>query len=150
MTWLPAVAPGASSLARVFGLCPAAYARFRELDVALWDPAVLDPVLLELCQLRVTALIGGHAEPRGAATAEQVAALPAWPTSPRFGPVARAALAFAERFVLDPHAVIDDDFAALRAHLDAPAIATLVLGIAVFDATARFTAALGVAPESPG
>ena len=58
----------------------------------------------------------------------------------------RACLGFAEQYVLDPHGITDGDVAALRARLGTPAVAMLTLGIAVFDALARFQVALGVVP----
>jgi alkylhydroperoxidase family enzyme len=158
MTWLPTVAPGATPLDRVFGLRPTAYARFRALYGTLWDGDVLDPVILELCRLRVGMLLGcegetrlRHEKARAAGLDEaSVAELGRWPASRRFTPAQRACLAFAERYVLDPHGITDDEFAALSAHLGPPALATLALAVAVFDALARFRLALGVAPAADG
>ncbi len=62
MTWLPETASGATPLDRVFGLRPDAYARFREMYAGLWDPAVIDPALLELCRLRIATVLGCDAE----------------------------------------------------------------------------------------
>ena len=148
MTWLPAVIPGPTPLDRVFGLCPEAWERFRELQARLWDPAVIDPRLLDLCRLRVGMLVGGAAERPSCVSEAQAADVARWPTSAHFTERERACLSFAERYVLDPHGITDDDFAALRAELAPAAIAMLTLGIAVFDALARFQAALGVAPAA--
>ena len=150
MTWLPETAPGRTPLDRVFGLRPVAYERFRELYAGLWDASVIDPALLELCRLRIATLLGCDAELRirhGGARLDEarVAALAAWPTSPLFGDAERSCLAFAEQYVLDPSRVTDADFGALRRHLDPPAIATLTLAVAVFDALARLRLGLGVA-----
>ncbi len=148
MTWLPRTAAGTTPLDRVFGLRPAAYARFRELYDALWSQTALDPVVLELCRLRVATLLGCDGEPAGTPglSAARVAALPQWPTSPLFDEAERACLGFAEQYVMDPHGVTDEHFTALQAHLAPAAVATLVLGLAVFEALARFRVALGVEP----
>jgi alkylhydroperoxidase family enzyme len=154
MTWLAETAPGATPLDRTFGLRPDAYARFRELYGGLWDPAVIDPRLLELCRLRIATILGCGGEravrfedaTRAGVTEDDLVALPAWPSSLAFSPAERAAIAYAEQYVMDPHELTDDHFAALHEHLDEPALATLSLAVAMFDALARFRLALGVEP----
>jgi alkylhydroperoxidase family enzyme len=157
MTWLAETAPGATPLDRTFGLRPDAYARFRELYGGLWDPAVIDLRLLELCRLRIATIVGCDGERAvrfsdavdAGVTEADVAALPAWPSSPRFSPAERAAIAYAEQYVMDPHELTDEHFATLHQHLDEPALATLSLAVAMFDALARFRLALGVEPIGP-
>lgn len=157
MTWLAETAPGATPLDRTFGLRHAAYARFRDLYGGLWDPAVLDPRILELCRLRIATILGceteravryGDAAAAGVDEAT-VAALPQWPTSPAFSAGERACIAFAEQYVMDPHELTDAHFEDLHRHLDAPALATLTLAVAMFDALGRFRLALGVEPLGP-
>ncbi len=152
MTWLPDTAAGATALERVFGLRPEAHARFQALYAELWRTG-LDPTLLELCRLRIATLLGCDAECRvrhPAAVLDQATIddLPRWPTSPRFDARRRACLAFAEQYVLDPHAIADADVAALRLELGDGGVAALTLGIAVIDALVRFRLALDVA-EAP-
>jgi AhpD family alkylhydroperoxidase len=87
---------------------------------ALYEAAwsVVDPVLLELCRLRVAKLLGCDDEQgvrteaaRAAGLDEAtIADLPAWPTSERFGRRERACLAFCEQFVIDV-AGMDDGLA---------------------------------------
>jgi alkylhydroperoxidase family enzyme len=158
MTWLPETAPGATTpLDRCFGLRPVAYERFRELYGGLWDPAVIDLRLLELCRLRIATIVGCDGERAvrfsdavdAGVTEADVAALPAWPSSPRFSPAERAAIAYAEQYVMDPHELTDEHFATLHEHLDEPALATLSLAVAMFDALARFRLALGVDSVGP-
>jgi alkylhydroperoxidase family enzyme len=157
MTWLPETAPGATPLDRTFGLRPAAYDRFKELYGGLWDPAVIDPRVLELCRLRIGTILGSTAErairfadAADAGVSERdVAQLPRWPTAAEFTDCERACIAFAEQYVIDPHELTDAHFDALHEHLDAPALATLTLAVAMFDALARFRLALGVEPVGP-
>ena len=114
------------------------------LYAELWDGGV-DPVTLELCRLRMATLIGSTAdmatrEPRAAAaglTEEQVEDLPAWPTSNRFTDAQRAALGFAEQYVIDAHGFTDEDMAGLHDHFTDPQLATLTTACATFDALAR-------------
>jgi len=113
---------------------------------------VLSPVLLELCRLRIAALLACEAEQslrdRNALSAglteEKIAALAGYATAPAFSRMERACIAYAEQYVLDPHALTDADFADLRSMLGSKEIAALTLAVAVFDATIRFRLALGI------
>jgi alkylhydroperoxidase family enzyme len=158
MTWLGGSAPGASTpLDAVFGLVPTAYARFRELYGGLWDPGAVDPRVLELCRLRIATVLGCDAERAVRYTAGRdaglteadVEALPRWYEDDRFGPGARAAIGFAEQYVIDPHGLTDEHFTALHAQFDERALATVTLAVAMFDALTRFRLALGVEPVAP-
>jgi alkylhydroperoxidase family enzyme len=157
MTWLPESAAGPTPLDRCFGLRPAAYDRFRELYGGLWDPTVLDPRVLELCRLRIATVLGCAAERAirfddatdAGLTEADVAELPRWPSSPAFTEAERAAIEYAEQYVMDPHGLTDDHFGALHRHFDEPALATLSLAVAMFDALTRFRLALGVDPVGP-
>ena len=90
---------------------------------AAWE--AVDPVLLELCRLRIAALLGCDAElssPTPAAVAagldaERVETLSRWPTSPLFGRRERACLAFTEQFVIDVAGLDDDTAGAVREQL---------------------------------
>jgi alkylhydroperoxidase family enzyme len=154
MTWLPESAPGATPLDECFGLRPAAYERFRELYGGLWDPTVISPRILELCRLRIATVLGSDSErairyevaAAAGVTEADVAELPRWPGSPAFTECERGCIAFAEQYVMDPHELTDEHFATLHEHLDDPAIATLTLAVAMFDALTRFRLALGVDP----
>jgi alkylhydroperoxidase family enzyme len=123
---------------------PTGAAQLAALYAELWDAGV-DPVTLELCRLRMATLIGSAAdlavrEPRAVAaglTEELVAALPDWPTSPRFSDAQRAALGFAEQYVIDAHGFTDADMIAMHDHYTAPQLASLTTACATFDALAR-------------
>lgn len=151
-TWLPTDVDGATTLDRVFGLTPTAYAAYRRLEEALWDRALLDPALVELCRLRVAQLVGcgaeltvRHDEARAAGLAEaKIDELRQWPTSSHYTDADRAVLNFTEKFVIDASSVDDDDCAAVRAQLSDPEIAALTTAVAMFDAMARFQVALGI------
>jgi alkylhydroperoxidase family enzyme len=131
---------------------PAIRARYDELEAELWQRGGVSPTLLELCRLRIAHLVGdtaGHARRTPQALAaglddDVIAALPQWPTSPRFDQVQRAALSFAESFVIDAHSVTDAQCAELNRCLTPPELATLTTAVALFDAMSRFDVALGV------
>src|SRR5215207_317535 len=104
----------------------AVLANHREVRRALaeaWD--AVDPVVLELCRLRVAMLLGCDAElaertPAAVAAGLDEAAvdhLPRWTASPAIGPAARACLAFTEQWVVDVAGMDDATVAPVREHL---------------------------------
>lgn len=119
---------------------------YERFDQQIWAEGVLDPVLLELCRLRMAQLLGDgeqlrrRSEPavRAGLTEEKIAALPSWSTDDAYGEAERAALAVAELFVIDPHAVTDDQMASLCQFLDPPAVVALMTAFALFDGFGRF------------
>jgi hypothetical protein len=118
---------------------PVGLDELRALYDGLWDAGV-DHDTLELCRLRQATLIGTPAEP--AVDAALVEALPSWPSSPLFTEAQRAALAFAEQYVIDPHGFADTDGERLRGLFTPEQLATLTIAVATFDALARARAVL--------
>jgi alkylhydroperoxidase family enzyme len=87
---------------------------------AAWQ--AIEPRLLELCRVRMATLLGCDAEAKvrtdGAGVEpERYAAIPSWPTDPRFDACERACLAFAEHFVIDVASLDDHTAGAVREHL---------------------------------
>jgi alkylhydroperoxidase family enzyme len=155
MSWLPERAEGTSPLERVFGLRPDLYEPFRAFYATFWTHDLLDPVVLELCRLRVAQLLRCESEQRlryeparrAGLTEEQVALLSQWPTAPMFTPAQRAALGFAEQFVTDVEGI---DTALRDTVVDHFAVAGLVAlceALALFDGFCRFRIILGVEDE---
>ncbi|MGH9018861.1 MAG: carboxymuconolactone decarboxylase family protein [Acidimicrobiales bacterium] len=154
------VAGAGDPFARVFGLRPNLYARFGDFRARLWDPAVMDPVVLELCRLRTAQLLGCDAElavrsrpaVAGGLTEATVAALPSWPTAGRFDATTRACLGFTEQFVIDASGVSADDRAAVRRAVGFARLVGLTQAVAAFDGFSRFRLVLGIgaAPHHGG
>jgi alkylhydroperoxidase family enzyme len=157
MTWLRSQTEGTTPLERVLGLRPELLADFRTLHARLWDGRALDPVLLEVCRLRVAQLHGatGELQVRHEAavdaglTEEKVAALVDYWSSPLYSERERRALAYAEQLVLDVHGITDDQFAALADVLSPAEVVALTLALGLFDALARFRSTLAL-DELPG
>jgi alkylhydroperoxidase family enzyme len=152
MTWLQKTANGAQPLDTVYGLIPNAYARHNELVANIWQPGLIDPVVLELCRLRIAQLIRCDRELEARTPAardaglgeDKIAQLAQWPTSPAFTANERAALGFAEMYVIDPGSVTDGLCASVTDHFTPQEVAVLTTAIAVFDAISRFQVALAV------
>ncbi len=156
--WLPTTGSGAGATAfdRVLGLRPELLADYRCFLALFWRRRTIDPVVLELCRLRVAQLLRCESElrlryePASAAGLDEVkiAALERWPTDPAFTAAERACLAYAEQFVLDAHGVTDAQAAAVTGHLTVPGLVALTEALALFEGFARFRQVLGVVPEA--
>jgi alkylhydroperoxidase family enzyme len=123
MTWLRT---SSTTLDDVFRLRPNAYARFNELYDGLWNAGV-DAPTLDACRARIDALLEFAPDPTQALGLDDAQ---------------RAAVAYAEQYALDPHALTDASFDRLHEFYDDAQLATLTLAVAMFDARARFRTAL--------
>lgn len=138
------------SFDRVFGLRPDLQGPYEDFVGLFWGRPLVDPVVLELCRLRLAQLLGCDAEVAvryapavaGGLTDEQVARLAQWPTAECFSGAHRAALSFAEQFVLDAHGVDDGMRATLARHFTSAEVVALAEALAVFDGFTRFRNAL--------
>jgi alkylhydroperoxidase family enzyme len=110
---------------------------------AAWETA--EPVLLELCRLRIAMLLGCPDE-LDSRTAVAVAAgleeasvesLAQWPTSPLFGARERACLAFAEQFVIDVAGLDDATAGAAREELGEQGLVDFVNALLVVEQRQR-------------
>ncbi len=157
-TWLPETADRATPFESVFGLRPDLYEPFRDFYAVFWSRRLLDPVVLELCRLRVAQLLGCASEQQvryrpaldAGLTEGQVSRLAAWPSDPTFTDGQRAALAFAEQFVIDVSG-IDHELRDRVVDAYTPAgLVALCEALALFDGFCRFRTILGVdTPPDP-
>ncbi len=115
----------------MFALLSAGASELDDLYTQLWDGGV-DHATLEVCRTRITSMVTG--------TSIEPAPLPE-------SDAQRAALAFAEQFVLDPHGCTDEQMSALQTYYTGPELATLTTAVAVFDAIARVRAVLSLPQE---
>jgi len=159
MSWLPEHGPGRDDFARSFALRPDLFEAWREFAGIFWEKRLVDPVLLELCRLRI-AQLHGAAHPLSIRTPEAVAAgldeakiarLAEWWKQPGFSDLERAGLRFAEQFVLDAKAMSDEEARPVIEALGDAGTVALVEALAIFDGFGRFCRMLDVAPaeESP-
>ncbi len=114
---------------------------------AAWDAAwdAVDPVLLELCRLRVAMLLGCAAEltartPAAVAAGlgeDVIAVLADWPRSDRFDARQRACLAFTEQFVIDVAGLDDATAGAVRDELGEQGLVDFVSALLVIEQRQR-------------
>lgn len=154
MTWLASLGPDAT-LSTVAALRPGLQPRLGELLTRLWNSDAVSPRILELCRLRVAAILGCETEQRsrtpGAGVDEAtIADLPDWPTSGRFTAADRACIAYAEQFAMDAHGVEDDQVAEVRARVGDEGAVALTMGLALFEGLARVQQVLAVEVPDDG
>jgi alkylhydroperoxidase family enzyme len=157
MSWLPLPAASADRdpFERVFALRANLFEAYRDFAGLFWARRLLDPVVLELCRLRVAQMLGAH-HPQSVRTPQaqqaglkeaRIAALSDWWNSSDFSPTERACLRFAEQFVLDPKGITDADAAAVTGALGDAGTVAFVEALAIFDGFSRFCCALDVGAE---
>jgi alkylhydroperoxidase family enzyme len=145
MTWLPNDEKFPTD--DVLALCPELRARYREFAGLFWARSLVDPVLLELCRVRVAQLLG-CAPMRAVGVGvrldqKHLDALDAWADSGLFSERQRACLAFADKFVLSPRSITDEDAAAVARHLSPPEMVAFTEALALLDGFTRFYAMIG-------
>ena len=122
---------------------PRVAASLAAAHAAAWQ--VVDPVVLELCRLRLAQLFGDTAElavrtPAAVAAGldeSMVIALSGWPHSPHFGPRERACLALCEQFCIDVAIVSTDETEAVGAELGVQGLADFVSALLVIEQRLR-------------
>ena len=153
MSWITGGRP--ADFGQLIGLRPNLAADLAAFSTELWQGHGVDALTLELCRLRIAALHGSAADcarrtPQALAAGldeDHVARLPDWHRDPAFGARARACIALAEQFVLDPSGVDDAMIGTVRAELGEAATVTLLEALAIFDGFTRFAVLLQAAPE---
>ncbi len=128
---------------RVLGDHPDVRQHLAEAWSAAWD--AVDPVLLELCRLRVAMLLGCRPElevrtPAAVAAGLDegaVAVLADWPRAERFGPTERACLAFTEQFVIDVAGMDDRTVGSVRQQLGDQGLADFTSALLVIEQRQR-------------
>lgn len=137
----------------VMALAPGSLGALADTARQFWP--LVDPVLLELCRLRMATLLraAGDLELRSPTacaaglTEDKIAALPMWPSDPRFTAAERAALCFAEQFVYGGNTVTDEQVTALTEHTSAATTLTLTQALWAFEALQRTCLTFGITPD---
>jgi hypothetical protein len=128
---------------------PRVAASLAAANAAAWQ--VVDPVLLELCRLRLAQLFGDTTEQavRTAAAIDagldesMVTDLRQWPRSPLFGRCERACLAFCEQFFMDVANITAHETEAISAELGVQGLVDFVSALLVIEQRLRLRLAWG-------
>lgn len=105
--------------------------------------AATDPVILELCRLRVAQLLGNGDDFASDLDPALVDAVPQWFDSPVLEPAQRACLAFTEEFVIDVASLTDGTAAAVVAAIGEQGYADFVNALLVIEQRQRLRLAWG-------
>jgi alkylhydroperoxidase family enzyme len=134
------VVPTSELIDQVLGPRAEVIAGLHDAHTGAWQAT--DPVLLELCRLRVAQLLGNahelgvHTEGVDVPSA-MLDALVQWPSSPVFGPRERAVLAFCEQFVIDVASLGSELRDAVAEHLGADGTALFANALLVIEQRQR-------------
>ena len=149
---LQPAADGATEFDRVMGTRP----QFQAVFIEDYRRSLLrlDPVLVELCRLRMAKLLGSTLDlslrwrpARQAGLAEaRLALLSNYDTSPLFSARERACVCFAEQFAIASYDISDDDVAGVQALLAPEEFIYFVKALSVIDQFARTAAAFDAQP----
>ncbi|MFM7537969.1 MAG: carboxymuconolactone decarboxylase family protein [Acidimicrobiales bacterium] len=151
MTWLSVQAEGPTALERVLRLRPDLRDLFTGYLGLLWSERLVDPVVLELCRLRIAQLHGDgtqallryDAAVAAGLTEAQAAAVASWFDSPLFSEHQKACIAYAEVFAMDVHALTDEMADAVKVGMDDAAFVAFTVALGMFDGLGRFRLVLG-------
>jgi len=154
MSWV--LGAGEHSFAELMAVRPNLAAGVAAFSDLLWCAPGIDPVTLELCRLRVAQLHGARAalaerRPEAFAaglTEERIARLADYGRDPGFSARERACLELSELFVMDPSAIDDACFVAVRDALGEPGTVALLEALAVFDGFSRAQVMLDASPAA--
>ena len=149
MTHVQATADGATPLDRVWNTRPQFHATF--VDDYRRAIARVEPVLVELCRLRMALLFGCavdlslRSKPARAAGLgeDKIAALANYDKSPLFSARERACIGFAEQFALASYAIDDADVARVQQVLAPEDFIYFVKALSVIDQFQRAAVAFG-------
>jgi alkylhydroperoxidase family enzyme len=112
----------------------------------------VDPVIFELCRLRMAQTFGSdfdlalrYAPAQMAGLSEdKIAALPSYFTSPLFSERERACIAFAEQFAIQSSSITDEDCAKLQEHLTPKEFVLLTKALGKVDQLQRCCVAVDI------
>ncbi len=155
MTWLRLEEPtGDTPLQQVLGVRPDLERLLGDYYGEVWAGGRVDPVVLELCRLRIAQLHGDTSqlswrhEPAVAAglTEAKVAALPRAFESVELSEHERACVTYAEKFAIDVHSVTDADAEAVKAGTDDAGFVAFTIALGLLDGLGRLRLLLDVDP----
>jgi alkylhydroperoxidase family enzyme len=152
MSYVQNPAEGPTELDQVWGMRPRYYRLF--MQDYLTSISRVEPVLVELCRLRMAMLIDSdqdralrYTPAREAGLKEEkIAALPNYLNSPFFDERERVCIDFAEQFVIQSSSIGDAEVARVQSVLTPEDFIYFVKALSVMDQFARTSAAFNFVP----
>jgi alkylhydroperoxidase family enzyme len=151
MTRVQTLADGPTELDRVWGLRPEYYALFmQDYNKSV---ARIDPVVLELCRLRVAQMVESDFDQalrfkpaqEAGLSEEKINALTDYPTSELYTERERIILEFTEQWVIQSSSITDNDVARLQTVMSAEGFMYFCKALSVIDQFARANSAFRLA-----
>jgi alkylhydroperoxidase family enzyme len=150
MTWLRTGGGRDLDWGGVTAMFPDAADSMARLHRVIWKQG--DPILLELCRLRIATLLEFEAglrirseQARAAGLTEnKVESLNLWPTSPLFSDRERACLALAEQLLMDASGMTDEIVDEVLEHLSPSECYALVQAVSAMETLQRGCLVLGI------
>jgi alkylhydroperoxidase family enzyme len=138
-----------------FSAHPALFQKLRDYAARVWAEGA-DPVVLEICRVRIAQLLSCESELHlryqpaidAGLTEEKFLAVSQYSSSPLFNDHERACLELAELFIMDAHAISDEDFAKALAGCSPREMMTIMTAIALFESLDRIRLAMGLGSPS--
>jgi alkylhydroperoxidase family enzyme len=152
MTHVVKLADGPTTLDQVYRLRPQYYSLFmQDYNRSI---ARIDPVLVELCRLRMAMLLGSKLDLSlryrpamdAGLTEDKVRELSRYSRSPLFNERERACIDFAEQFALQSSNISDQDVERVQTVLDPEEFIYFVKALSVMDQLQRGCAAFDIQP----
>ena len=154
MTYVTNLASGPTEMDRVWRLRP----KYYELFMEDYNRSIerLDPVLVEVCRLRMAMLLGSRLDqsvrysPALAAglTEAKVAQLPNFAKSPLFSEREKVCLDFAEQFAIQSSNITDDDVTRLSTVMTWEDVIYFIKALNVLEQLSRASTAFDIKPSS--
>lgn len=126
----------------------------------LWTDELVDPVLLELCRLRIAQLLGDRSEQmvrydsavRAGLGEDKIADLARYSTSARYDQRERVCLNHAEHHLMDVHSITDAQVSAVKEWMSDAEFVAFSVALGMLEGVARLRLTLGLSgpvPEDP-
>ena len=153
MTHVRNLAPGVAELDRVYGLRQ----RYYEIFMEDYHRSIerVDPVLIELCRLRMATLLGSRLDLslryrpalEAGLSEAKLRELPSYARSALYSDRERCCLEFAEQFVIQSSSIGDEEVARVQQVLEPEAFIYFVKALSVMDQLQRGCSAFDIQPS---
>ncbi len=141
-----------TSLPEALDLRPGLGELFADYYGQLWTDGLVDPVVLELCRLRIARLLGDDEQSmlryqpavEAGLSEATIAELARYPTSDAFTDHERRCLMYAEQYVIDVHGITDADADGVKATMGDAGFVVFTVALGMLEGVTRLRLTLGL------